>query len=315
MKKRVMEKELCVISPISVHKMKKIVTKKELCIISPISGFGRKETDEEHPHVCRKRKRKQVAAALDSAVEPRRSSRICGYSNRRNNRSEKLNSIDFERYVVNICSKLPEDKKNSFECLDSMWFSSYTTKHFKPKVLRWIKNIDIFSKKYVFVPIVLWDHWCLLIFCHLGESLESESPTPCMLLLDSLQMADPLRFEPEIRKFVSDIFNIEERPESQQLINKIRLLVPKVPQQRNDTDCGRFVLYYISRFLESAPETFSISEGYPYFMKRNWFTPGQLKSFWQELQSETKETSSDGSFSGSEDVKFVGIEYETESDM
>lgn len=315
MKKRVMEKELCVISPISVHKMKKIVKEKELCIISPISGFGRKETDEEHPHVCRKRKSKQVAATLDSAVEPRRSSRICGYSNRRNNRSEKLNSIDFERYVVNICGKLPEDKKNSFECLDSMWFSSYTTKHFKPKVLRWIKNIDIFSKKYVFVPIVLWDHWCLLIFCHLGESLESESPTPCMLLLDSLQMADPLRFEPEIRKFVSDIFNIEERPESQQLINKIRLLVPKVPQQRNDTDCGRFVLYYISLFLESAPETFSISEGYPYFMKRNWFTPGQLKSFWQELQSETKETSSDGSFSGSENVTFVGIEYETESDM
>lgn len=40
----------------------------------------------------------------------------------------------------------------------------------------------------------------------------------------------------------------------------------QVPQQRNDEDCGNFVLYYINLFLESAPENFSISKGYPYFV-------------------------------------------------
>ncbi|XP_060170124.1 probable ubiquitin-like-specific protease 2B isoform X2 [Lycium barbarum] len=300
---------------------------KELCVISPISEFGRKGTDEELPHVRQKRKSKRVAATIDSAVEPRRSSRFRGLSNRRNGISgEKLNSGEFDCYVKNIWKELPDDKKSSFLCLDSVWFSSYTIKTFKPTVLRWIKNKDIFSKKYVFVPIVLWGHWCLLIFCHLGGSLESESTTPCMLLLDSLQMANPWRFEPEIRKFVSDIFEIEERPESRQLIKKIKLLVPKVPQQRNATDCGRFVLCYISLFLESAPENFSISEGYPYFMKEDWFTPEQLESFWQKLQTQIKDSSegifpgsadtkdsafSDGSLSGSEDVIVLGIEKES----
>ncbi|XP_055835013.1 uncharacterized protein LOC129903474 [Solanum dulcamara] len=230
--------------------------------------------------------------------------RLRELSNRRNSRSEgKLNSINFDCYLEHIWRKLPEDKKNLFACLDSMWFGLYRTKQYKSKVLRWIKNKDIFSKKYVFVPIVLWGHWCLLIFCHLGESLESESTTPCMLLLDSLQMADPFRFAPEIRKFVSSIFINEERPESEQLIKKIRLLVPQVPQQRNATDCGKFVLYYISLFLENAPETFSITEGYPYFMKEDWFTPDQLESFWQELQTMNKDSSSaDGNSSDSDDV-------------
>ncbi|KAK4375560.1 hypothetical protein RND71_006237 [Anisodus tanguticus] len=231
----------------------------------------------------------------------------------------KVNSKDFDCYLENIWRELPEDKRSLFLCLDSMWFSSYATNVFKPAVLRWIKNKDIFSKKYVLVPIVLWDHWCLLIFCHLGESLESDSSTPCMLLLDSLHMIDPLRFEPKIRKFVSDIFKTEERPESQKLIKKIKLLVPKVPQQRNDTDCGKFVLYYISLFLESAPETFSISEGYPYFMKEDWFTPDQLESFWKKLQTETKDSSEsedtkDSAFSDSGDVIVLGIEKENTND-
>lgn len=40
----------------------------------------------------------------------------------------------------------------------------------------------------------------------------------------------------------------------------------QVPQQRNGEECGNFVLYYINLFIESAPENFSISEGYPYFV-------------------------------------------------
>ena len=45
-------------------------------------------------------------------------------------------------------------------------------------------------------------HWSLLIFCHSGESTKSETRTPCMLLLDSLEKANPRRLEPDIRKYV-----------------------------------------------------------------------------------------------------------------
>ncbi|BBH03708.1 Cysteine proteinases superfamily protein [Prunus dulcis] len=101
-------------------------------------------------------------------------------------------------------------------------------------------------------------HWNLLIFCHFGESDQSETHKPCMLLLDSLENADP-------RRFVLDIYKAEGRSETKDFIYQIPFLVPKVPQQRNDVECGNFVLYYINLFIEGAPENFSIEGGYPYF--------------------------------------------------
>ncbi|KAM0060077.1 putative Ulp1 peptidase [Helianthus debilis subsp. tardiflorus] len=110
-------------------------------------------------------------------------------------------------------------------------------------------------------------HWFLLIFCHFGESLGSELRTPCILLLDSLAKADhSKRLEPAIRKFVLDIYGYFERTEDKSLVCKMPFLVPKVPQQRDNAECGFLVLYYIKLFVESAPESFSITDGYPYFV-------------------------------------------------
>ena len=98
-------------------------------------------------------------------------------------------------------------------------------------------------------------YWSLLIFCHFGESIKSETRTPCMLLLDSLEKANPRRLEPDIRKyvcqnlppcvgiivysmfwfiffisfrFVLDIYKAEGRLETKDFIYQIPLLVPKV---------------------------------------------------------------------------------------
>ncbi|XP_010248824.1 PREDICTED: uncharacterized protein LOC104591613 isoform X2 [Nelumbo nucifera] len=141
----------------------------------------------------------------------------------------KLDTDMFERYLESLWRNLSEDKKTSFTYLDSLWFALYrgTT---KTKVLMWIKKKNIFSWKYVFVPIVCWHHWSLLILCNLGENLQSKTRTPCMLLLDSLEMTDPKRLEPDIRKFLLDIYRSEGRPEKEELISKIPLLVPKMKQ-------------------------------------------------------------------------------------
>ncbi|RVW75312.1 hypothetical protein CK203_055343 [Vitis vinifera] len=163
---------------------------------------------------------------------------------------KKLDTAAFEWYFRNLWKSFSDDKKSSFGYLDC-----------------------------------LWNHWSLLILCHFGESLESKIRAPCMLLLDSLQMANPKRLEPNIRKFVFDIYKEEGRPESKQLISKIPLLVPKVPQQRNGEECGNFVLYFINLFMDGAPENFSVSEGYPYFMKKNWFGPEALEHFFRKLDS------------------------------
>ncbi|XP_015063785.1 ubiquitin-like-specific protease 1D [Solanum pennellii] len=236
------------------------------------------------PHSRKRSKSRITADSTDSEVIPLRASRCHGQS-RRNNSQKGLGSSKFELYLESIWKLHPEDRRNTFTYLDSLWFSLYSERSHKAKVLNWIAKKKIFSKEYVFVPIVLWGHWSLLIFCHLGESLQSKERSPCMLLLDSLHMANPERFDPGIRKFVIDLFKAEQRPETKDQIMKIPLMIPKVPQQQNDEDCGNFVLYYINLFLESAPENFSISKGYPYFMTEDWFTPERLECFLQKVQS------------------------------
>ncbi|XP_039027594.1 probable ubiquitin-like-specific protease 2A [Hibiscus syriacus] len=222
---------------------------------------------------CRKKISKQelcdikltAPCFLDSIQSRARSNRRFKSKNSIFKLKNKLDSGSFECYLRTIWSRFPEDKQTLFTYLDCQWFAWYRKAYYRKKFLSWIKRKEIFSKTYVLVPIVCWDHWSLLIFCHFGESLQSKTRTPCVLLLDSLQMSDPMRLEPDIRKFMFDIYKTEGRPENKQTIYGIPLLVPKVPQQRNGKECGNFVLYFIKLFVESAPGNFSI-EDYPYFM-------------------------------------------------
>lgn len=45
----------------------------------------------------------------------------------------------------------------------------------------------------------------------------------------------------------------------------------QVPQQTNNEECGRFVLYFSKLFVEGAPEDFRV-EDYPYFVSFCWLS-------------------------------------------
>ncbi|CAE6075504.1 unnamed protein product [Arabidopsis arenosa] len=198
---------------------------------------------------------------------------------------KKLNSKAFVGYLEDVWSGFSDEKKNSFVYLDCLWFSMYKSENhnIRSSVFDAIKAKQIFSKKYVFLPIVYWSHWTLLIFCNFGEDLDSDNT--CMLFLDSLQTTDSSqRLEPDIRKFVLDIYKAEGRTEDPRLVDEIPFHVPVVPQQTNDVECGSFVLYYIQRFIEDAPENFSVDD-MPYFMKEDWFSHKELEKFCETLHS------------------------------
>ncbi|KAI3844751.1 hypothetical protein MKW92_029917 [Papaver armeniacum] len=171
-------------------------------------------------------------------------------------KENQLDTNNFQSYFEDILwSSFSPERKKSFAYMDCIWFSLYRKGLPKEKVLAWVKNRHIFSKKYVFVPLVCWGHWSLLILCHFGESLE----------------------------FIFDIFEVEGKPDHKKAIGKIPLLVPKVPQQRNKDDCGFFVLYYMELFMRSAPDNFIIDGGYPYFMDENWFSAESVQKFCAQV--------------------------------
>ncbi|KAJ7956098.1 Ubiquitin-like-specific protease 1D [Quillaja saponaria] len=254
----------------SVSNMKHVYSRKKKIVDSEVKVIGSSQAFSPYDW-------SKVPRGLQTKRRSNRENAVSG-------QKKMLDSTVFEGYLEKLWMSFSEDKRSSFTYLDCLWFHLYKDSSYKAKVLTWIKNKHIFSKKYVFVPIVSWKHWSLLILCHFGESLQSESGTRCMLLLDSLEMADPRRLEPDIRKFVLDIYKEEGRPANKNIVYRIPLMVPKVPQQTDGVDCGNFVLYYINLFMEDAPDHFSM-EGYPYFMNKNWFTPEGLASFCKGLSS------------------------------
>ncbi|KAI3849709.1 hypothetical protein MKW98_026623 [Papaver atlanticum] len=267
---------LCINCTIPQQKRSKMRRRKIYSSISPLSKPSKKITNKKI-QVCKQDQ--------NSKTFPRRqpSKRIIN-SKIPVRKENQLDSNKFQFYLEDVLwSSFSAERKNSFAYLDCSWFSLYTKGLPKAKVLSWVKKRHIFSKKYVFVPLVCWSHWSLLILCHFGESLESTTTKPCMLLLDSLEIADPRRFEPDIRKFILDIYKVEGKPDHKKTIGKIPLLVPKVPQQRNKDDCGFFVLYFMELFMQCAPDNFSIDEGYPYFMDENWFSAESVQTFCEKV--------------------------------
>ncbi|MQL68023.1 hypothetical protein Taro_000315 [Colocasia esculenta] len=201
------------------------------CLASKEGTRERKGMDSKQQKKRGSSKEDTMQSFYDSYL-PRytRAKKLRGIKERCRNSEEqkKVDTNAFESFLEYLWSKLSDVKRKTCTYLDCLWFSLYM-KGPSSKVLTWIKKKQIFSRKYVFVPIICWRHWSLLILCHFGESFLSKAKRPCMLLLDSLGNINPMRLEPDIRRFVFDIYK-SEGCEEEESISKIPLLVPKLTE-------------------------------------------------------------------------------------
>lgn len=175
----------------------------------------------------------------------------------------------------------PNDAKRNDEAYAQMMREKYHT-----KVSKWTKTVDIFSKDYLFVPILRRHHWLLAVVCHPGEQpqpicsqptndnepikFEGAAGRPCIIVFDSLngvtgrsQLTYPLRYflerEWQLRKQCERSFEKSFMPE----------YFPRTPKQPNDHDCALFVMEYVERLL-AHPEHVLASDHIEVDL-RDWF--------------------------------------------
>jgi len=162
------------------------------------------------------------------------------------------------------------------------------------KVLKkWTKDIDIFSKDFLFIPLIKDSHWFLVIICYIGNLIPEHSNghskphnhasediphKPTIIFMDSLNQYVPRN---EISKTISKYLSCElkEKRNMSGEINPIVLdeLYPKVPQQQNYYDCGLFVLEYIEKFLAEPEHNFNLIRNDSRALAR-WFEPSSLET-------------------------------------
>ncbi|TKW00331.2 hypothetical protein SEVIR_8G099500v4 [Setaria viridis] len=96
---------------------------------------------------------KHVLPSFYDNLPKNRSSRNAT-SRRDKGNQDKLNTDIFELYMEDLWKHIDEDKKSAYAYFDSLWFNMYYRGRNIPNVLKWIKAKRIFSRQYVFVPIV-----------------------------------------------------------------------------------------------------------------------------------------------------------------
>ncbi|KAG8075880.1 hypothetical protein GUJ93_ZPchr0006g44117 [Zizania palustris] len=118
------------------------------------------------------------------------------------------------------------------------------------KMRRWWKGVDIFQKAYLLFPV------------H-AEFLKQE-----WSYLNEPGSLEGFHLHGSVRR---------------NLPRNICKKAIEVPQQENDYDCGLFVLYYMKRFIEEAPERLH-EKDLSKFGKR-WFQPEEASALRKELRA------------------------------
>ncbi|XP_030553193.2 ubiquitin-like-specific protease 1D isoform X2 [Rhodamnia argentea] len=147
------------------------------------------------------------------------------------------------------------------------------------KFRRWWKGVNIFQKAYVFIPIHEDLHWSLAIICIPDKACHSG---PIILHLDSLRLHRSRSIFGYIRRFL-----VEEWSYLRQQAAPSDLLIEEeiweVPQQKNDYDCGLFVLHFMERFTEEAPDRLK-KKDLAMFGKQ-WFKPEEASGLRLKIKN------------------------------
>ncbi|KAM3718911.1 Proteasome subunit [Dirofilaria immitis] len=176
-------------------------------------------------------------------------------------------------------------------------------------VRTWTKNVDIFSADYVVVPIVEDIHWYLAIITYPrysivnrteianGKENDIEKVMPKRLrktriiLLDSLADATDMKRKltvPVLREYLVCEYEDKRKLKdgdtkyfAKELIEKI---VPfPVPQQRNYTDCGLFLLKFAECFLLKPPSFITRNDSF-----RRWYPNFTIRGMRRTILTKLK---------------------------
>lgn len=134
------------------------------------------------------------------------------------------------------------------------------------RVAGWTKNVDLFEKDMLIIPICEESHWYLLLVVRAGMIFSpfnikerKEKGEPFFIVLDSMKERQSTAVK-NIRRYLAVEWNkkkcggvksskawLTELDVSSKRMSVVR---PKKPEQENSSDCGIFLLHYVEKIFE-----------------------------------------------------------------
>ncbi|XP_073045609.1 probable ubiquitin-like-specific protease 2B isoform X2 [Primulina eburnea] len=151
------------------------------------------------------------------------------------------------------------------------------------RVRKWTRNVNLFEKDYLLIPVNFSSHWSLIVICHPGKvanckenDMDDSSEMPCILHMDSLQ-GSHRGFEKLIQNYLLEEWKERHNePETNVSVkfSKLPFVALQLPQQENFFDCGLFLLHYAELFLRQAAN-FSTRK-YADILNKDLFLPAEV---------------------------------------
>ncbi|KAM0868936.1 hypothetical protein ACQ4PT_040994 [Festuca glaucescens] len=193
--------------------------------------------------------------------------------------------------------------KKSWPCDDLYIFSTYFYSKLEKalsgpgncdsqfcKLRKWWRSVDIFKTPYVLLPIHGEMHWSLVIIYMPAKEKESG---PTVFHLDSLGLHSSDKIFDVIESYLREEWSyLQEDPSYdipfsdtiwRRLSRNICKQKVEVPRQRNDYDCGIFMLYYIEKFIQEAPDRWTRERLCKF--GRKWFNPEETSGLRERMRA------------------------------
>ncbi|XP_028255507.1 sentrin-specific protease 7-like isoform X1 [Parambassis ranga] len=187
------------------------------------------------------------------------------------------------------------------------------------RVKTWTRNIDIFTKDFLFVPVNQDAHWFLVVVCFPGlEELQYEEfqrraegseraagrtsfglraqqtpesteqgcrkdtvlKRPCILVMDSLKLSYHENVCRLLRDYLQVEWEVRRRTPRLFTSDSMRSSNCRVPQQDNSSDCGLYLLQYVESFLQNPVVHFDLP-----LQLDSWFPRQRVRQKREEIRS------------------------------
>ena len=213
------------------------------------------------------------------------------------NDGEFLNDSLIDFWCRYVTLRMNPETRERFHIFNSYLFtklmqedSDLTDSSERPsEVLSWVKNVDVFSKDFLLIPICERMHWSLAVVCYPFLDKEQKLAgthwqVPCILHLNSIRKTQhwvPHR----IRKFLQELWNARHaKSKGDRTFDKFLFpgYYPSCPQQENEWDCGIFLIEYMERMCiqddqPTLEQLLHIGDPNDFFVKSSWFRQADLK--------------------------------------
>ena len=174
-------------------------------------------------------------------------------------------------------------------------------------VKKWTKNVNIFQKDFIVIPINECDHWFVVIICfpnlRLKEDMEGVTKRPIMIILDSLEDGLKSSVCVNLRSYLSMEWRAKMGSEREFSVETMPAYCPRIPQQTNLTDCGLFLLQYVESFFLNPLTNYSR----PLKSLASWFPEDCIKTKRFSVASIIRELSAE--YQTKANIQFPNLDF------